>query len=55
MTEAGWAWTIGSPVYLSANGTLSHTAPSSGFALVIGFALTATKIFIDIKQPIILT
>ena len=55
MTEAGWAWTIGSPVYLSTNGSLSHTAPSSGFVLVVGFALTATKIFIDIKQSIILT
>lgn len=55
MTEAGWSWMVGSPVYLSTNGTLSHTAPSSGFVLVIGFALTATKVFIDIKQPIILT
>lgn len=55
MTEAGWSWSIGSPVYLGINGALTQTAPATGFALAIGFAVTATKIYIDIKQPIILT
>lgn len=51
MTEAGWAWTPGAAIYLGVNGALTETAPTTGFVLVIGFAETATAIFIDIKEP----
>lgn len=54
ITEPSWAWTPGLPVYLGTNGLLTQAAPATGFLLVIGFAITATKIFIDIKIPIVL-
>ncbi|MEP7235241.1 MAG: hypothetical protein ABI778_08095 [Ignavibacteriota bacterium] len=53
--EPSWAWTPGEAIYLSTGGLVTQTAPVSGFLLIIGFAITATKIFISIKQPIALT
>lgn len=53
LTEPSWTWTPGLPVFLSTNGLLTQTAPSSGFVLVIGTAQTATKLFVSIKPPIV--
>ncbi|MBK8912950.1 MAG: DUF2190 family protein [Chlorobi bacterium] len=53
MTEAGWAWIPGGLLYLSTNGMLSHTPPATGFAQVIGYAMTATTIFIHTTTPVI--
>jgi len=47
-----WSWVIGNPIYLGNSGELTQTAPSSGFCSVVGFAVTATKMFIDIGVPI---
>ncbi len=55
MIEPSWSWTPGAALYLGTNGLLTETCPSTGFALNIAFAITATKIVIHIGQPIILT
>lgn len=48
-----WTWTPGSEVYLNGTG-LSHTAPSTGFVQQIGIAKSATVLFVDIKEPILI-
>ena len=52
--ESGWNWTVGNPVFLSTNGQLTQTAPTSGFSLIVGRPKTATNLFIDISEPTIL-
>lgn len=42
------------PVYLSTNGTLTQTAPTSGFIQQLGVAVSATEIMIQIHMPIML-
>lgn len=40
--------TPGAPVYVSATvGRLTHTAPTSGYARSVGYALTATTLFVN--------
>jgi hypothetical protein len=45
---------VGDPLYLSINGVLTQTAPTTGFHQQVGIATTATRVLIGIKQPIIL-
>jgi len=52
--EPTWSWTLGIPVFLSTTGLMTQTQPVSGFVLIIGFPVSATKLFIKIHQPIIL-
>lgn len=54
MTEVSWNWTPGLPVFLGTNGLLTQTPPVSGFQLVLGVAISPTKLAINIKQPIVL-
>lgn len=46
--------TTGQIVYLSTEGSVSHTVPTTGFILKIGTAISSTKINISIGLPIIL-
>ena len=50
--EPSWNWTPNMPVFDGVNGTLTQTSPTQGFSLVVGFAVTPTKIVVGIKQPI---
>lgn len=53
--EPSWNWTLGTPVYLSANGLMTQTPPAyPSFSLVVGFPVTATRLFIALREPIIL-
>lgn len=52
ITEGGWSWTVGNPVFLSTNGHLTQTPPASGFRMIVGRPMTATTLFIDISEPI---
>lgn len=54
ITEGSWNWTAGLPVFLSTNGLMTQTAPTTGFRLIIGRAKTATTIFVDISEPIVI-
>jgi len=53
MVEPSFAFTPGQAVYASTNGLMTQTPPTSGFKRGIGFALAATKLFIDLREPVI--
>ena len=54
ITEPTWSWVAGNAIYLSTNGTLTQTPPTSGFILQLGTALTATSMNLNLRFPIIL-
>lgn len=54
ITEPSWGWVLDQPIYLGINGLLTQTPPIAGFSLIIGFPITATKIFINLREPLIL-
>jgi hypothetical protein len=55
LEEPSWSWILDIPIWLSTDGLLSQTPPSTGFCLIIGFPITATKMFINIREPIFLS
>ncbi|MFH0995806.1 MAG: hypothetical protein V1844_09960 [Pseudomonadota bacterium] len=54
LTEPSWDWELDIPVWLSSNGLLSQTPPTTGFSLIVGFPISSTKLFISIHEPIYL-
>jgi hypothetical protein len=52
LDEPSWSWTPGLPVYAGTNGVLSQTPPSSGYLVVVGVALTPTKMRIEPEPPV---
>lgn len=52
ITEPGWNWTPGEPLFLTTNGQMTHDTPVSGVQIQLGFAESATTVFIDIDTPI---
>lgn len=58
LTEPGWAWDTTAPVYLGADGLLTQImpiAPGAKFSLVVGFPISSTALFINIREPIFLS
>lgn len=53
MVESSFAFTPGAQVFVSTNGLMTETPPASGFKRGIGFAIAATKLFIDSREPVI--
>ena len=54
LEEPSWSWTLDVPVWLSTTGLLSQVPPSSGFSLIVGFPVSATKLLVRISEPIFL-
>ena len=54
MTEPGWSWTPGQPVYLGINGGLTQTPPVIGTTYILAVAITSTQIFVNPREPIAL-
>ena len=52
--EPSWNLDINLPIWLGTQGLFQQTLPSSGFSLIIGFPITSTSMFINIREPIIL-
>jgi hypothetical protein len=53
--EGSWNWTLNMPVFLGNNGVPTQTLPGDAmFSLVIGFPVSSTKLFVNIREPIIL-
>ena len=46
--------TVDAPIYLSTAGTLTQTAPTTGFIQQLGIALSATAMLVEIQPAIIL-
>ncbi len=54
MEEPSFTFTPNQPIYLGSNGALTQAVPTSGFILQVAVAMTATRIAISIKTPIII-
>ncbi len=54
LDDATWAFTPG-PVWLGAAGSLTQLPPAGGFDVLIGAAVSATRINLNIQEPIDLT
>lgn len=55
LEEPSWSWSTSDPVFLGADGALTQVppaAPDAGFQLVVGFPISATKLFINIGIPV---
>lgn len=52
LTDAAWAWTPNSPVWCGVDGTLTQVAPSEGWLVQIGHALTDTKMQLEIVDEV---
>ncbi len=53
VVESSWNWSAG-PVYLSTNGVLSQITPISGFVQIVGVALSATRLSVQIGPSIVI-
>lgn len=51
LEDAGWSWTPG-PVWLGVDGALSQTPPSDGYDVLLGAAVSATRITLNLNAPI---
>jgi len=54
VVETSWAWVMGVPIFCGNNGILTQSPPSSGFSLILGTPMSATEMFVNIKQAIML-
>lgn len=53
VTESSWSWTPDESIWLADNGLLTQTPPEDGaFLQRIGFALTSTRMWVDLSDPI---
>lgn len=52
IVEPSWSWTPLEPVYLSTDGTLSQTAPITGYCVRLGFALDAHTLMLAIEPAL---
>lgn len=54
VTNAGWAWTPGQPIFLSDIGHLTQTPPQAPavFSMVVGLALSPTTMLVRPELPI---
>lgn len=51
LDDAAWNWTPG-PVWLGADGGLTQVAPVDGFCVLLGSAVSPTRLILDFHQPI---
>lgn len=52
LTDSAWAWTPGQRVYLGLAGALTATPPAAGFDVLIGTALSPTRLLLNLQDPI---
>lgn len=49
--DSAWNWAPGR-VYLGANGALTQTPPVGGFDVLVGVAVSATRLILNLQDPI---
>lgn len=54
VAHAGWTWTFPADVFLTSAGNLVQPDPASTFSQRIGYAISATELYVDISEPIVL-
>lgn len=52
VSDSGWSWTSGQDLFLGLNGVMTHTPPTAGYALCVGWAISPTSIFLKFETPI---
>lgn len=58
LDEPSWNWDTSMPVYLGIDGLLTQQAPTqpdSKFSMVVGFPISSTSLFVNLREPIILS
>lgn len=53
LEDNSWSWALGR-IWLGANGTLTQTPPAGDFDVLIGSAVSATRIILNIQDAILL-
>lgn len=56
LDEPSWSWTPGLPVFCGVDGVLTQVppeGPGDAFSLIVGTAMLPTRIYVSVKQPII--
>lgn len=57
ISEPSWSWTPEMPIYLATTGLMTQIPPAkplAAFSMVVAVAITATKIFLGQREPVIL-
>lgn len=54
VSEVSWNWIVDTAMFLGEDGVLTQTSPTTGFTSVVGFASSATSLFIRPRQAILL-
>jgi hypothetical protein len=54
ITDSAWSWTPGQRIYLGIGGALTTTPPAAGFDVLIGTALSPTRLLLNLQDPIAL-
>lgn len=54
LRDSSFAWTVNTQLYLDTNGSLTDTAPITGFRTLVATSQGVGAIFINIQEPIIL-
>ena len=54
LIEPSWSWILDTPIWLGLNGLMTQTVPASGFSLIVGFPISPTEMFVDIREPFFL-
>jgi len=58
LDEPSWTWDLNKPVYLGLDGILTQelpTVPQSRFSMVVGFPTSSTSLFVNLREPIVLS
>lgn len=53
-SEPSWSWILDEPLFLGTDGLLTQTPPVSGFSLIVAFPISATMVYVDLREPIYL-
>lgn len=53
LIDPSFTFTVGM-VYVGTNGMMTQTPPTSGFLQVVGIAINATTLFVNLQEPIFL-
>lgn len=52
--EPSWNWDVTLPIFLGTNGTLVQIPSAAGYTKKLGYAISPTRMFVNINQHIIL-
>lgn len=58
LAEPGWTWDVTKPVYLGVDGALTQQVPAlpaCKFLMVVGYPISSTSLFVNMREPIILS